>query len=219
MGQTPIRQIPYPEASEAADVPTDMKEMADKLDTFGYVPVGAMMLWALAGAPDANWLLCDGSPVPVGYPLLRALMVNTPNLQGRVIVGVGTLAGGSTYGVGALGGEERHSLLATESGMVGHDHSTYTSGRADGVTGNHDHDGATTGQVLAGSGGEGLIGFLSGGPGNFFGVKQLVVGVDTNPSGTPDHRHVVTGAPAANATNPHENRQPYVALNYIIRGK
>lgn len=84
MGVTPTYQLPYPEASEPSDVPTDMHELATATEGAlkGQVDPLAARVTALEqqlaaivvaqpgdlrvstrGAPSAGWLLCDGTAV------------------------------------------------------------------------------------------------------------------------------------------------------------
>lgn len=80
------------------------------------VPVGAIMMWSGAIAPD-NWHICDGTS-------------GTPNLRNRFIVG-----SGSSYGIGDTGGEATVTLDVNQ--MPSHIHPY--SGTTDTV-GNHRHE-------------------------------------------------------------------------------
>ena len=95
------------------------------------VPVGGIILWygATSTIPE-NWALCNGEN-------------NTPDLRDRFIVGAG-----STYNVGALGGNKEIAL--TEAQMPSHTHtfrgtahnhtaSTSLSGVSTDYTGSHTH--------------------------------------------------------------------------------
>jgi microcystin-dependent protein len=79
-----------------------------------------------------GWAFCDGQILPIAqYTALFALLGTTyggngttdfalPNLQGRVPVHSGTLAGGSLYDLGEMAGEETVTLTANQ--MPAHSH-------------------------------------------------------------------------------------------------
>ena len=96
----------------------------------GISPIGTIVMFGGATAP-ANWLFCDGSVyldtnVPAlaavlkggglaGYPGSDATHTAVPNLAARFPVGMGT-----GWGLGAMGGEYNHTLLANEMPVHSH---------------------------------------------------------------------------------------------------
>lgn len=78
---------------------------------------GCIVIWSgAANAIPAGWALCNGSN-------------GTPDLRDRFVVGAG-----SSYGVGATGGEERHTLTVSE--MPRHSHTVgYAYGSEGGGSG------------------------------------------------------------------------------------
>lgn len=71
----------------------------------GEVPVGTIVMWEGTSAPS-GWSFCDGSG-------------GTPDLRNKFVVGAG-----STYSVGATGGEDTNSLSAhSHTGAASHAHS------------------------------------------------------------------------------------------------
>ena len=98
------------------------------------VPVGTIAMYGGASAPT-GWLLCDGSSFSSGtYPNLNTVLsgTTTPDLRGRVPVGVGTGTGLTARTLGATGGAETHVLATSE--MPSHRH-----GGAVGSNGTHAH--------------------------------------------------------------------------------
>jgi microcystin-dependent protein len=153
----------------------------------------------ITSIPPAGALPCDGTAYaredyPALYDALDPFWIidadsfQVPDLRGRVIVGAGAGAGLSTYGAGDTGGEEAHTL--TEAELAAHSH---------GVTDpTHTHSEGST----------------------IPSVQSLSPGVPT-----PDVAAFVsvTGAAltgitidSAGGDEAHENRQPYMALEYAI---
>ena len=81
-------------------VTSEVSRLDLRIDNEG-VPVGAIMMWSGAIAPD-NWHICDGTS-------------GTPDLQDRFIVG-----SGSSYAIGATGGAATVTLDVSQ--MPSHRH-------------------------------------------------------------------------------------------------
>src|SRR4029077_86633 len=62
MPATPNLGLPYPSATDTADIPRDIKALADKLDAGAIFIVGEVRLIAVP-APPSGWLVADGRPV------------------------------------------------------------------------------------------------------------------------------------------------------------
>lgn len=167
----------------------------------GNVPVGGIFPFAGSASPDALFLLCDGAAISRStYSILFALIgttygvgdgsttFNVPDLRGRAPIGVGDGPITSPRTLASIGGTETHLLTTAE--MPAHTH----------VQNAHSHTSDYTGvtgysNVAAG-----------GGP---------VVGDITNIANN-------TGNTAATNQNTggggaHNNMQPWIALNYLIR--
>jgi len=164
--------------------------------------VGQVILVGFNFAPY-GWFLCQGQLISIAnYTALYALIGTTyggdgqqtfalPDLRGRVPTHQGQLTGGSSYIIGQPFGTEGVSLISNQVGS--HNHQVKTSSKA--------ATGITPGNTMA------------------LGVSK---------SGTPGSNIFVYGTSAANTTlnpgsissagssQPHENRQPYLAFNYII---
>jgi microcystin-dependent protein len=147
-----------------------------------------------------GWMFCSGQLLPIAeYQTLFQLIGTTyggdgtstfalPNLQSRVPIHVGTSPqSGTTYAIGQLGGVERVTLTVNQIPI--HNHGAGTS---------------TTGQVSAAA-------------------NAILADAQTTQAGT---RVYSTQAPtvAMNAqtilgtggSQPHDNIQPSLAINYII---
>lgn len=162
----------------------------DKINNnFTYsVPAGGIIMWSgsLTNIPS-GWALCDGSS-------------GTPNLVDRFIVGAG-----STYSVNDIGGEDTHTLSASEMPSHSHTFSANTSS-----AGAHSH--SLTGNPAgwgAGPNNQGRMRVDANSPANNWNQS-------TNSTGA--HTHSINGTTSASGSNTaHENRPPYFALAFIMK--
>jgi microcystin-dependent protein len=214
---TPNLGLPYPDDDEPVDVPADIEALARAVDAIGPVPVGSLVMWPTA-TPPQFWLLCNGLTVPEGtYPKLAAVlgatggMITLPDLRNRVGIGAGT-----DQALGSAGGAKEVLLVAGQGAIPGgvktglrdraqtHFHSPYPSMRGDWINGN-------PGQIGVWNPGWAIqapYGFQN---------NAIVVGTPSGVTDTkdvPDHQHHTI---ATNAQAPHENRPPFLAINFIIR--
>jgi microcystin-dependent protein len=145
--------------------------------------------------PD-GWALCDGSLLSTNHVLFAVLGTtyggdgqNTfalPDLRGRLVV---SQTGKPDYPVGQAGGSEGVSLLPTQIGA--HSHALMASSPVGTI------DVPNSDKALA--------------QGAQTAVNMYVTGVSPNVALSPA---ALTSSGGAGA--PHENRQPYLVLNYII---
>jgi microcystin-dependent protein len=135
------------------------------------VPTGAIIMWSgsISSIP-AGWALCDGSP-------------GRPDLRDRFIVGAG-----SSYGVGATGGQDQVTLSISQ--MPSHSHSINDPGHV------HNLPFSNPG----GNGNGGRVGVV-GSPGAY-NTSSQVTGITINNNG---------------GNQPFENRPLYYSLAYIIK--
>ena len=186
------------------------------------MPIGSIIQFGGSTAP-AGWLLCDGSAYSTtAYAALYAVIGTTygfsgsdfkvPDMSGRVPVGQGTRSGGgATYSRGDIGGSEGVTLNLNElpshtHGMT-HNHTATASADA-----GHTHN--IPSRVGIGTGT------------NTFGVGMFVALAEyaytTATSGAHGHTITVdnsakTATDSAGSGTAHENRQPFLAVNYIIK--
>ncbi len=153
--------------------------------------------------PPPGWLLCNGQLVSVQlYTPLFALVgtrfggdgqstFGVPNLQGRVPINQGQLAGGGTYTIGETGGAETVTLNTLQ--MPLHTHPMIVDG-SPGKTASP--RGAYLAQILAPGADD---------PYNSFTPAPSLPNT-LNPA----------ALQSAGGSQPHENLQPYLVINYII---
>ena len=209
-----------------AHAPVNSNDVANKsyVDAITTL-IGSVVTFAGSVAPT-GWLLCDGTIYNiVDYPNLAAVITNTyggdgvttfavPNCTGRVIVGAG-----AGYALAATGGEATHTLATGEipvhnHGVTQSPHTHTPIAHTHGITNAHTH---TFAGVVSAGGSSVAAG----------------VGWSVNNLGTTGDRSadpILSAASAfvnnanANITinnagggGAHNNLQPYIAMNSIIR--
>jgi microcystin-dependent protein len=197
----------------------------------GILPTGSITQFAGATAP-AQFLLCQGQSVStttyadlfsvIGYTYGgTGASFTIPNLQNRVPVGKGPDAEFDT--LGETGGAKTHTLTSAE--MPSHTHTGTTGNQSaqHSHTGTTDSAGAHSHYVnnirTTGSGTGAFAESWGGGSGNRD-VRTDTQGAHTHTFttalSTGNHTHGFT----TNATgdgSAHNNLQPYIVLNYIIK--
>jgi microcystin-dependent protein len=167
-------------------------------------PSGAVMQFAGSVAPS-GWLLADGSAVSrLKYASLFSVIgatygagdgsttFNLPDLRQRVPVGAGT-----GFALGASGGEQTHTLTAAQ--IPGHTHS--------GTTGNDSPD--HTHNVVVSNGGTGSLPNATLGASGSFN--------ETSSGASVRHTHPFTTDGGTGGGGSHNNMQPYLVVNHIIK--
>lgn len=178
------------------------------------MPIGAMMQWAGSGDPEdfdstVRWLVCDGRAISrTTYAALFAALATTygtgdgsttfniPDLRGRVPIGVES----GTYALAASGGEATHTLSSGEMPVHSHGVSDPTHGH--GLSAHVPATSDPINNVLAEYNGTGYnVAYSNAG----FGA----VSVDAAATGISIQNAGSGGA--------HNNLQPYLAVNHILR--
>ncbi|TYZ08400.1 phage tail protein [Hymenobacter lutimineralis] len=165
--------------------------------------LGEIRLFAGTFAP-VGWELCAGQLLSIAQNDSLFVLLGTqyggdgiqsfglPNLCGRAAVGVGQGPGLSAYTAGALGGVE--SVALTANNLAGHTHAAQAKL---GVT-----SAAATAPTPA-------TNLLAKGPDPVYAPSR-----STGSATSPNTVAALTAPAGGNL--PHENRQPSLALNYII---
>lgn len=181
-------------------------------------PIGSMMAYAGSTAPSF-WLLCYGQAISrTEYEKLFAVIgttygvgdgsttFNLPDLRGRVVVSLDNMGGTDatrlsvTNTLGGSGGEETHLNTSAESGIVAHSHTITEPNSGQGHRHLIDRDtDAASGTAKS---------------------RAVETGTGTGASVHTDRQTTgitIDNATAANAASAHNNMQPYILLNYIIK--
>jgi microcystin-dependent protein len=153
--------------------------------------------------PPKGWAFCAGQLLPIAQnQALFALLGTTfggdgrtnfalPDLRGRLANGFGQGSGLANYTLGQRGGEETHTLTGTETPL--HSHLI-----------NADNNGTTGGTSTPGSGVT-----LGAGYANEAGSPAVNIYSSAAPT-------IAMGSLGSTGGQQHENRMPFLALNYCI---
>lgn len=187
-------------------------------DQTGFVmPVGAIVPYA-GSYPPEGWLLCDGSSLgTASYPDLFSVIgyayggsgsvFSLPDLDGRVPVGLDTLDAQFDT-LGNTGGEKQHTLLSTE--MPTHSHSLNDPGHSHSISDpGHRHDVDLHSSFMGASGS--FVEDCDFSPSNTGVTQFATTGISMNPNTT----GITVGLTGGGQS--HNNLQPYIVLNYIIK--
>lgn len=196
--------------------------MQEVITPYLLVPAGVISVYAGASSPT-GYLMCNGSAVSraiyaelfnvIGTtygPGDGSTTFNVPNLTGRVPVGL-QASEPSFASLGTTGGEIEHTLTIAE--MPAHVHTGTTDS-----AGIHTHtitDPGHSHSLPLTSGG-----FADIGPaddvtqGSAYNSGTSLTGITINNNGA--HVHTFT-TNSTGGSDPHNNLQPYITLNYIIK--
>lgn len=189
---------------------------------------GLIAMWPSDSIPD-GWLLCDGSSLlRATYPDLYAAIgttfgsadgthFNVPNLKGRVAVGKD---GSQTEfdAMGETGGAKTHTLTSAEMPSHTHIQDAHTH-----VQNAHNHGvtdpGHTLTQTARSSAGSGvsIATASSGGTVGTWGAQDTQYTGISIQNATPTNQNTVATNQSTGGGGAHNNLQPYIVLNYIIK--
>jgi microcystin-dependent protein len=162
--------------------------------------VGEIRMFGGNFAPS-GWALCQGQTIPISENDVLFQLIGTtyggdgeetfnlPNLQGRVPLHMGSASSGSTYVIGQTGGVETVNLTTNQ--IPQHNHSLLAT-----ATGQSVVPSGSTNMAAATSAQAGILPYA---PGPSDGTALNVQSV----------------APTG-GSQPHDNMQPYLAVNFII---
>jgi microcystin-dependent protein len=208
------------------------------------VPAGIVFSYVGTSAP-AGYVFVDGSTITGGqtkFPNLWAVIpaawksganIVLPDARGRAIIGAGTGAGLTARALAALLGAETVTLSSTESGVAAHSHTASSgnnsvdhthSGSTGTVSADHGHFTNETDVVRNAGGGLFVQNTASGY--NYFPLQLSTGGITANHThaftsggASAAHTHAITvnNATGASAAAAHNNMQPSIALNWILK--
>jgi microcystin-dependent protein len=150
-----------------------------------------------------GWAFCNGQLIPLSQNTALFSLLGTtyggngtttfqlPDLRGRVANAFGQGQGLGNYSLGQTGGQESHTLILNEMSSGGHSHAI--TAKNNGTTGGTNIPSATVGLGAA---------YASG-----------AVAVNIYSSAGPT---IAMGSLAPTGGQPHENRMPFLGLNYCI---
>lgn len=205
------------------------------------VPAGTINQTARATAPT-GYLLCDGSAISrTTYSALfdaigtaygsgdGSTTFNIPNLKGKVPVGYDP-SQAEFDALGETGGAKTHTLTANE--LPSHTHSGTTSSAGDHThtfSGTTNTTGAHTHDIYGSNGGSAGVSisvtsntnndrswYLGGGLAASAGAHSHTYSGTTSGVST-NHTHSITTDGGTGGGQAHNNLQPYVVLNYMIK--
>lgn len=174
---------------------SDFKRLSKIVDLMGsLVPAGAIMMWfGSTESVPAGWALCNGAN-------------GTPDLRGRFPVGAGT-----DYTLGQTGGEAKHTLTASET--PSHAHSLTVPGHSHDVfQGCYGTSGAWEDVTLSIWGGD-----HDSGNRNFARVNRSTTAEAHYRLRTKTTAQQVIQSTYTGGNMAHENRPPFLALNFIMK--
>jgi len=152
-----------------------------------------------------GWAFCAGQILPIAQnQALFALLGTTfggngtstfalPDLRGRVANGSGQGPGLAAYTLGQTGGEEQHTLVLNEMPAGAHNHAITAVNNGTTAGTNIPSGSVTLGSGYASEGGSPPV--------NIYSAAAPTVGM---------------GTLAATGGQPHENRMPFLGLNFCI---
>ena len=198
-----------------------VKNLQEQSLTVPGFPIGGLMMWGVVnGGAPRGWLRCDGASYnTVDYPELFEVLgytfggsgasFNVPNQiqssDGVTLIGAGTGAGLTARTLGTTVGSNTHTLTAAESPQVTHTH----TGSSDT---SHSH-GSVLAYFTGAAGSSPTLGTTGGSVQNnatAFGGLGTATWITTGLT-------VSINARSENAAESHENKQPSLGVEYLVK--
>lgn len=204
-----------------------------------FTPTGVVLPYAGTTEPT-GWLFCYGQAVSrtTYADLFTALgttygagdgstTFNLPDMRGRVAAGRDNMGGSAASRLtttvldktseGGVGGAQTHTLTGAQSGTSAHPHSHNISASSGGMSANssHSHTNPYGGSFLGTGTGASNANWV--GTGASFQYNRSTDGTNTDHTHTVTISGGVTNSTEANASAAHNNTQPTIVLNYIIK--
>jgi microcystin-dependent protein len=235
-----VYQPSAPTSPQNGDIWIDSDATASVLNTNDFLlkndfdlfasPIGSITTYAGSASPSSKWAICDGSTLSrTTYDVLFARIgttygvgngtttFNLPNLKGRVVVGVDA-AQAEFDALGETGGAKTHTLSIAEMPAHTHTQNAHNHGTSDP---GHIHE------VSASSGGHPAVtNYINQGVFGVFGFSPSTVNqasgygrqwfADVSTTGIGINNSTATNQNTGSG-GAHNNLQPYIAMNYLIR--
>lgn len=162
--------------------------------------VGEIRMFA-GNFPPNGWMFCEGATLPISENEVLFQLIGTtyggdgqetfnlPNLASRIPLHMGTGPDGTTYQIGEMAGTEQETLSIQQ--IPNHRHTVMATASGQALN-------PTNGTTLASP---------SGGPQGVMTFTDPPATTSLNPA---------NGTTAAGGSQPHENTQPFLCINFII---
>ena len=190
----------------------EIQALQAQIATLQPAPAGSIMMWP-SNTITTGWHLCDGSSMSrADYPALFSVLGTTygnndsstfklPDMQGLYVAGKGA---NNYNSLNQKGGA--NTVQLTENEMPKHNHDADKSNADKTVNtstdGSHSHKVPATGKDYS--------------TGKAYSSGSSVESADFYTGSAGSHNHTIT-LKARGGNSAHENRPPYIVLNYIIK--
>lgn len=222
---------------------TEIEALQAQIATLQPAPAGSIMMWPSNTIPS-GWALCNGSSYSRSeYAALFSVLGITYGADDNSTFKIPDMRGRFVAGKGANGYDELHqprpgeegantvALTANESGLPAHSHPmveapNHTHKITYWDNGNGSNDTEFTNEWAVDGKSDAYPAGNTGGATKVKSVRLSASYGDTwvgndyvQMKGAGAHKHTINNNTAANAAQAHENRPPFIVMNYIIKLK